>query len=370
MNEFEARYDQIQHYLKGRLSEEESLLFEKEMAANKWLKEEVQIQKAAFDLMERAYMAQMSTLVREQVSKGSNSRWKKWAGLGLILVVAYSVWVSFNEEVGSLPNGLKGEPVKVTTENSNVDSLEDREIVSEVKEGNYEVNGSSDQGVEVEGLEPGRVSKVKVDTAMVSKVFVEREEVEDVELEMRAEQSQTTNKESVSEDYRLEDDCLVLPNYSIQVSKAHLNSDDGMLSIDSKSKLEVSINGEDFVESTRFEDLQADVYDVLLRDQNGCQFNVGAVVVERSSCGAQKNISFNVEFEESVSLPLNENYSSNIQIFNKLGLLQWEVNKDGEIAVEWGGENSQGQEVTIGNYKAIIKYESGEACIYNVVIEK
>ena len=56
MSQFEDQYDRIEDYLKNRLSVQDRLAFESQMAANQDLKEEVAIQKMAIGVLDHAYM--------------------------------------------------------------------------------------------------------------------------------------------------------------------------------------------------------------------------------------------------------------------------------------------------------------------------
>ena len=84
MSDFEARYDQIEAYLKGKLSAPERKTFEQEMAQSEALREEVAIHRMGFDVLEMDYIADVSQLIKKQTAQPKTRLWK-WVGIGVLV---------------------------------------------------------------------------------------------------------------------------------------------------------------------------------------------------------------------------------------------------------------------------------------------
>lgn len=369
MSSFESRYDQIEAYLKGNLSKAEQVNFENEIEKDQALAEEVGIQREAFKLVERAYYLEMSSIIREQ-TKAKPSGVIKWLlGGGFItLLMGAFLLIPKSSEIPS--------PVV----DSSVNEATIADTMSIVHSQVNQLEFTQEKQVEELISEP-EMKRVQKEEIVQKSKATEASEVNDAtepkpegRNKKNAKEFQGNKEIEGTQRNSLEDqaknDCSKVPQVEVQVSHSHLDLNDGSIRITSKDGLMYRVNDDKFQSSGEFTELQSGTYQISVRSDDQCLFDIGWKEVKRSSCSDQRDLSFNATFQRTVVLPVDEYYSSNIQIFNKLGQIELELELTVGETFEWDGKNNRGEEVTMGAHKVFVNYDSGEACLYNVVVEK
>ncbi len=105
--------NRISNYLRGKLSSDEKVNFEKEMSKNSELREEVESQKRIETILglmiEQDFRNQVNSLANEVDLSPPPKKlpWKLIISIILILIIFIAIFISFKKEKNSSPNGNK-----------------------------------------------------------------------------------------------------------------------------------------------------------------------------------------------------------------------------------------------------------------------
>lgn len=376
MTEEQKRYDQIEAYLKGKMTAAEASQFEYRMLLDADLKQEVSVQKWALEALRLDYRDKLSDLIRERGReyKPANSNWKWWALGGLFLMGILAVGLFMFQNTDPVEQKIArlekvNEPVKVIAQEKNPP-------ISDQAGKLLEKPTKVITPVNTEGNFVGSVDTLRkfIDTVYVADHSIDTtqklstipigslEEVHKTKIEQH---------DSMPVIHKV-DDCLNPPKVDFEVTPAHKGYQDGTVSLFSNLEGELLFAllpfQEEFQSDRYINQVPAGKY--LLKAKNGsCQFNLGSVEVPETICNPQKDYTFNVIFEQEFKLPIPDRVSGQVSIINKAGLEVFSRNFESGQQVLWNGFAQNGTDTQSGIHKLIVK-TSQETCMYNVVVAK
>ena len=370
MSDFEARYDQIENYLKGKLSFSEKTAFALEMERNIALKEEVAIQRAAFDMLQIDYLNDMSNIIKEQSQKPNGKFWK-WFGLtsiGIITLLSSYWFISMNEDSTVLITSNKEQVLKVEPKNR------DLSFVSVEKVDNTNPNVASlivenKKNLESDSNQP---LEKKIDVVVENKQTIESNKIVVATEIVQVKTIEQTKDNKTSRVVHSKPLCNTKPLVEVITVAANRGEVNGSIRVVNKSKerllYKLSIN--DFGTENNFPYLEKGDYKVKVKTEDACEYDFGVFTITESMCFAEKDFSFNLAYEPYWRLELPEDDLIEITIFNKLG--QELVNRKlkNETVFEWNGYYDNHQKAIMGVHVLYEKNQQGEICKYNVVVSE
>lgn len=369
MNFEEIRYQQIEDYLKGKLSKEETVSFEKNIASDKNLAEEVAVQKVALQSLEMAYMQSMSTLIRNRVQKNNTIK-KYWIGGGALLLTGLLVGSSYLVFT-SAP--------KVTAKNESIINIEKNSVVNST-DGIINRN-KSNTGINPEAQ---RNKKATVSLADSSSLTYQKNNEPVHAAAMHNSESAVseikTNKQAVVSDTKIEHQQNTsqitcpehAPEITVQITPSSYDEESGSIHINMTDKWNVYLKGVNttYENKKTFTDLSAGTYTLYVKNENNCIFQIGSYTVTNSNCSFEKNYVFNKQFDTEWKIPAMSGATYKVSILNKGGMEVFSENVPAYGSTSWNGLNKNGEKAAIGLHKVIVTYPDNKTCIYNVVVSE
>lgn len=363
MSSFEARYDQIEAYLKGALNETEREQFEIELAQNEALKEEVEIQKASRALIEQVYLQEMSAIISEQsVEKPVKPTHWKWVAGAFIAIGVLTFLLVDKEDTSKEVHA----PLSIVVHEVVSREEQEEEVVSKVIP-NEELKINESNLV----LETKSVKIAVEDTVTTAQIIQQTSQVVDqIVTQDNVDEITDSEKKSVKE-VALEPECVKPKLTPVRVTDCHLNELDGELLLDESKDIRYSINNSEFNDYPETRGLESGVYSVQLKDNKGCIFDLGNYKIKQSACLKERDIAYNIKYDGVLELPLKESERTEVVLLNRVGEQVFTTELENSNYFEWDGKYDNGNEAVLGLHKLVIKnIETKETCLYNVVIEK
>lgn len=371
MNNFEPLYDQIELYLKNKLSENDLIAFEKELSQNPALKEEVQIQKMSKEVMEHAYLAEMSSIVKDQMKTKKSSKWKLIFTFGTMTlgVFIFSMY-HFNN---SIDDELSENNVSIINIE---DSLENKKDTVQKKtkkpKNNHKLVRHNTSETYLENNQ-GIVDQTTEDSTTLIQIISESDEMDaDIEENDTASVAEKIEKREKTIPKPIQNNTLcVLPKMKdVKTVACNLNKDNGQIILDENVGLKYSINDGEFMTSPESDYYSVGHYEINAKDEKGCLYELGTVSINQSPCLKTKDFAFNIDFDQSLSISILETEKTDVSILNRAGanVLETSLNQESEFI--WDGFYQDGEKAKIGIHKIIVRSNRKETCVYNVVISQ
>ena len=376
MNLEEARYQEIEDYLKGRLSSEAQTAFEGKISADSGLAEDVAVQRVALKSLELAYMQTMSELVRERVDKNTVAK-KYWiGGGGAILLTTLLVGGSYLLLNDKIESSISPQQI-VTTSGSTVNTQPSKKTAAlpqteNTVQNKKQLNGLANTPTEENRITPAPsedstlLNRNKVNesihTRHVQTAEVTQKQVETItpiNIKEQAVVAKTTCPEKA-------------PEISVRVSPTSYDEASGSISINAPAHWKVYLKGanSEYETKNQFTDLAAGSYILFVQNEDKCNYQIGTYIITNSNCSFETNYVFNKQFDKAWSIPALTTSSYKVSILNKAGIEVFSENVAAHHNATWNGENKNGEKVTIGLHKVVISYSDNKTCIYNVVVSE
>jgi hypothetical protein len=369
MSQFEDQYDRIEDYLKNRLSVQDRLAFESQMAAKEDLREEVAIQKMAIGVLDHAYMQDMSKLISNEIARKSLSQNWKWIGLMVLIGVSVLAFVVYD-------NKKEGDGDKKILKKEALQTIGLKEEIPLAKQSQTEGSPSEKNSHSINT--PQNIPSVKINPTIegdqnsrnsIAPIIKEKQEEKTVIVSNTNKENNIKIPEKPEKIVVEQVMCDYVPKVKVTNKIADLGKDNGELIVYNltKDKLLYSINKSEFDQQNNFTNLKKGSYQLMV-EKGSCKYDIGVFEVKESFCNSNKDYSFNINQESEFVLDSKSNDIQVINIYNKIGNLVLEKTLQANEDLTWDGLYSNGQEAVIGLHVIYVKHLNGEICKYNVVI--
>lgn len=128
----------------------------------------------------------------------------------------------------------------------------------------------------------------------------------------------------------------------------------------------ISIDNEvNFRNSYLFDNLFASIYNITIKDKNGCTSDLGVFKISSEPCTYE--YAFAPEEGESWTIP-NKNKPGKLKIFDKSGRLVYQLSIDFQGTYKWYGKSGAGDQLPMGLYQFTLELEDSEPMVGHVTI--
>jgi hypothetical protein len=375
MNLEEARYQEIEDYLKGNLSPEEKNSFEGRMSTDSTLSEDVAVQRVALKSLELAYIQSMSELVRERVHKNNVAK-KYWIGGSALLMTTLLVGGSYLLLTDKTESSASNKSTLVTTNESNVaDSNKKSEIdnnqISNTTQNKKQLNRLANTAT----VENRITAAPSEDSTLLNRYKItESTNTKRIQEESLQKQIETSTPNIFKEQQAVAKTACPekAPEISVRVTPTSYDEASGSITINTPAHWMVYLKGVNtgYENKNQFTDLAAGSYILYVQNENKCNYQIGTYVVTNSNCSFEQNYVFNKQFDQTWNIPALTSTAFKVSILNKAGVEVFAENVAAHHTATWNGENKNGEKVAIGLHKVIITYSDNKTCIYNVVVSE
>jgi hypothetical protein len=355
-NELE-QLELIDRYLQNRLSGEELVVFQKQMADDGSLVEMVNEQRFIHELViDHALIDVKKKLqaIDANNKDSSNGNIKKWgaAGLGIVLVLIATLFFKEKDEPVTKGNDKVVTPSKETVPLFS----EKRTVKTEKKKNKFDrsqsqilMTDTSTAERREKALTP--VIPLDIDSAeYVPSGTVAEVITEDVQPTCGLESSQLVSTTEPS--------CSDSPTGKITIDQASLNG---------TPPFSFSIDGKEYVTSHVLSNLYNGSYLITVRDADGCTWtSPDEIVINEINCKPHE-YSFYPSRGEVWHFPLSDNSDGEINIYNSSGVLVWRSVITNGSADQWDG-TSNGQSLPLGSYSFIYRARNSKTISGSVTI--
>lgn len=365
MSKDEQIFENVDRYLIGNLSEEENIDFENRLSVDPELQQQVEIQKAANQLLYERRLLQLRNTIKRDMKSGAADFAirmlifrKLWLGFGVLLFAVASVWMFVKYQRSE--NLSQETAVEQTKRNksSNTDGITDTENISQndIKKKNIT---RSDNVVLDE--KTNIASDLKSDTSKI---------VNGIHNEQNVLHNKTIlNDENPAEEKNKKIfDCTGIhilirgkPTESCQ------EKNDGVLTLDIsggtlpyKTTLYNTTSPELITTgSILFEHLASGTYNIQVSDVNGCTAKPREFVIKEKHCNDEnvEEYSFRPEYNEQFKFTAGK--AGNITIYDRSGKEIFSAPVYPESEFIWEGIDKYGKMVEKGIYLLVVTYAEG-----------
>ncbi|MFN3404856.1 MAG: gliding motility-associated C-terminal domain-containing protein [Cytophagaceae bacterium] len=350
--------EEIDQYLKGELSEEDSLLFERKMNSDKELAQMVNAQRAVNNMIITKELNVLKAKMQKDLSqpgKLSINYPFLFVGSAILISTVVFFYNNFNEN----RKQLSADKIEIISSSENVDF-----DIDDVPALPSEINKSA-------GKKSFSVSDAKAESEKVTFNEIVPESIEEIRIAENAiisepEKTSGIDKENVNLPENPVKDCsLENLDLAIEINDACRGKNNGSIHINytrfnaGQKPFEFSIdNGKTFSKSSLFSNLSPGIYHVVIRDSKLCTSKFSKQLSEKA-CAEALNYAFNPGLE-NLKVKIKNHSSGIIMIYNVGGNLVYSNDFTGDDYFQWDGKDKDGQTLQPGYFAFSIKYNDGE----------
>lgn len=353
-------YQQIDHYLKNKLSEAERYDFDQKIQQDEELAQQVKLQSLTNDiLIEKRFndiFAQAQIDYQNQ-SKINFGKKLLVAATTLLLIGSSAVlYYNTNTKLFSKKEHIQEKTEQNIVENKEISSPKVNQQVTIIQQNKTE-------------LQPNMVYKP------INKEVVAVDHLKTVIQEADLPQKEKSSYPVIKLDHNTDINNVVVEadicattfiTANIFSSPACDLQSNGKIVIAStsvkggKSPYLYSIDGVNYSENSEFLNLNSSNYNVSIKDGNGCIVNLNKTYhLESKKCFTQHNFSFNPQMGEVWTYQPEQNYAYSVKITSKRGMVVWQHNFADTELLTWEGNSSTGELQESGIYIYEINYVNG-----------
>ena len=348
-------YEQIDQYLTKNMSSNELADFEREMASNPSLQEEVTVQKELRDVVIGASLSDVRSMMENDLQQtpkqGIN---KKWLGfLGVILCTSIGVFLynsnpTKNDKV-SVSKSQHNEIAKPIHTNTPIPKKESEIAVAKPIKHAYPTEVTSS---------PARVDSVINPIIEKSEVKVESDAPAiQPTIALSAKKEETTTQPQIAP---------FAFNGKVKTVEAEYQKGNGEIHITGtvkggKTPYQYAIYEDEYQNEKSFSNIAPGNYTVQVTDANNSTLVLDEVIIKESNCLSDYNQSFIPTYDNYWEIPVPQNSVFTFKVFNLKGLV-YENNFELGEQTQWFGTSTQEEKLGIGYYRFEIKFENGEQC--------
>lgn len=383
------REEQIQNwlsqYVRGELSGPELEQFEKLLAEDPQLQEDLELEQATFELMLDADAMTLKDMMRSDLAASNyqvkSNKWKWVFGLGVLLLAGSLFFVDLEKEKQeSKVDTLAASTIEMTDTVAQVENQSKtvEKVFKEVKPsgaGNSripQVEVKSREAIDSSVMSAELVSKPVEENGLpsakneIGKDTLEKESILTAGIDpLKLKKTSLDQVQAVKVGI-----CDTLKfKGKLKTKASQLNNTNGLIYLNDalvtggKKPFEYSLDGEYFESTYQFENLSTGNHKVFVKDANGCiAENAEPVAIGKTYCVEDYSPTFNLAYESSWKLPVVNGEPVKLMLVNKVGQILLSRDFQTYNYGEWDGLDDKGNPLTVGSYNWIIEYRSGEIC--------
>lgn len=357
MNPKYELYEKIDRYINHTLSEQELAEFNEQLAGDETLRETVEAQQFANDLIIDEELMQLKERMRTDMKGSGNSGFSNSAKFVLVSVFAITsaAFIYFFTQQNSEAN-------------DNIADKKSKQVSEEMSSSEKNSQVSSSEKTKNIGANTATPSDKKVSTKEKVATPVSNEQSQNSITENSIVPHKATNpaeQKTIFSDPEINTEKAVVNCNEVKIeANAHIqygiNETEATIVVDKKTiqggtaPYQLSLDKETFSSDFRFENLQEGVHHIFVKDQNNCISEIKKVTIKYP----EKTIdeAFNPSQGEKWNFPLNGKQDGTITIQNKAGQIIYSKTIQGGYPSEWYGLDNNGNELDAGNYVFIINF--------------
>ncbi|GAL86790.1 hypothetical protein MYP_4020 [Sporocytophaga myxococcoides] len=354
MKEGVEYYFEIDQYLSGELSNDALLKFEKALAEDPALRDEVANQK----LLNKIVLGAELDILRDRIKKDINNldqknNIKKWllGGSILLLIGAATIFgISSNNE-SEKPRSVNS--VAETQFVQKADPSQNNEIPIDPKT-KKPVNKEVWKNPQIRNSSESLIDTVPLE--IKNEIILQKETV-----------TITSDSLAILATLDKKSDACADVNIIFKLTSASscIDGATGEVKVEEKSlkggtgPYFFELNGSgNFSSESSYSNLRPGSYTVKVRDQSGC-LKEKSIQVSAKECYKKQSFSFSPELGETLKISVSSEEPGILSIYNRAGLLIFKTKTgQGEI-VEWTGTDMTGNLALAGLYVYIVEYANG-----------
>lgn len=370
----EQRYDQIELYLKGKMSDKDLKSFESELSSDPELKQQVEVQKVGRLTVQADYMNDMKSKLKDASRAHKKSQTLKWylsGGFVLITALTFVFWPKAEQADNSVVETKKPDPVDKHFPNEKIVKI-DSQVTHVVH--HFKAENASNHEVDIETITDEELpSKIVITDTVAEGVYVFETTPETTPEKINVPEPEVLESEVENEEPTKKTEVLK-PHLKFRIKESNYDVENGRIDVTYSGdvKLDFKLQGDerDYSSSTHFDEMREGYYSIIARDKAGNEFVYDGIEVKQSACFEKTDYVFNITYDDNIVLPVGSEYQGLVMIMDRSGnqVFTKEFNKLNELT--WDGMTTYGQPSSVGLHKVIIKHTHGETCAYNVLIEK
>ncbi|MBY0427015.1 MAG: hypothetical protein K2Q22_15380 [Cytophagales bacterium] len=342
-------YEEIDDYLKGKMSTDDRAKFERSMAADPTLSQQVKSQQLANEIVLTKGLMDLKSRIASDLASGrsvNKSPWIwGWGGtLGILLMLAS--WFLIDHKPVSLARGKSPVVAEKVQEKAQGKGIS-MGMVSEKPIERKNSLGNNQTLIVPESVPTQTPAVMESGQNPISS----HPTVEEAKLEQKMNIPASNEKQTV--------DCGAKHwNFTLHAHPACVSTNDGSIDVIDKVHYQYALGDGNFTPARTFNHLKKGIYSVSVKDEDGC-ITTSEVEVYQRNCQESLEVAFN-PLQESWKVPIKDNNKGELQIFSKNGRLafskQWSQGEE----FEWDGKTNSGDLLGRGLYSFTIQYANGE----------
>ncbi|GAL84853.1 hypothetical protein CHU_0781 [Sporocytophaga myxococcoides] len=359
--------EKIELYTKGKLSQEERVLFEDELASDEQLRKSLELSLLADELV----IAQETLKLKEQMRKDlylykSRPNWNIYA-LALLIGLAGGIYIYYN--LSSEPDG----PV-------NVPSKHEQVVTSEKAQESETIPLSKSDKITKEKLTIHSDKQSVRSKGEAPSEFPEKDELVMIPqpgLTLKDSVTSGEEKKINTSVVTLADPCEDLKgDVRFAVTASCKGKETGRVQLYPQTvkggKPPYTFILNDKQSLSHFDELSSGTYSLKIKDSRNCIVeNTNKVVITEQICRTSRAYVFNPEYDRAWSVPYDRDKDPvNLVFIEKSGKVYYQSRVQNFHPEEWSGESNMGLSLGIGLYFFTIEYSDGSVDEGTVTITK
>ncbi len=352
MKEGVEYYFEIDQYLNGELSDDALLKFEKALAEDPALRNEVANQKLLNEVVLGAELDVLRDRIKKDINrldqKNNTKKWLLGGSLLLLLGAAAGYSISNNNKSES-PTSVKSVAEKQLVQKA--DPSQDNELPISPKT-KKPVNKKVWENPQISNFSESFLGTVPFEVKNEITLQEETETIDTLAIKPTIE--------------RKSDACTDINiNFTLTSASSCINGTTGEVKVEENSlkggtgPYFFELNGSgNFSSESSYSNLRPGNYIIKVKDQSGC-VKEKSILVSAKECYKKQSFSFSPELGETLKISVSSEEAGVLSIYNRAGLLIFKTKTgQGEI-VEWTGTDITGNLAVAGLYVYIVEYANG-----------
>lgn len=353
MKEGVEYYFEIDQYLNGELSDDALIKFEKALAEDPALRDEVANQQLLNEVVLGAELDVLRERIKKDINnldqKNTTKKWLLGGSLLLLISAAVGIGLSINNKSEKTPS-VKNSTEKPVFTYSDTSPNTELPISEKKNPNNKEVGIAPNSSKSLERLSDTIQEEQKTETTLTETSTIILDTL--VSNPPLAPKLDPCNGVNINFTVSSTSSCSTGATGEIKVAENSLNGGTAPYSY------EFNGNG-NFSSISNYTNLRPGNYTVKVKDQSGC-VKEKSVLVSEKDCYKKQSFSFSPEFGETLKIPVSSEEAGTLSIYNRAGLLIFKTKTgQGEIA-EWNGTDMTGNLAVAGLYVYIVEYSNGQ----------
>jgi hypothetical protein len=363
----------ITNYVQGNLEGDALLSFEKRMASDSELAQQVALEQAMYEALLDMDTLNLKKMMQSDFSTSTGSNTTRnvvLSGLGVLFLGALSYAVFTKKDLSEEVSERKELPQIV--ENSK--PIQEELVAKEELSATQKIEGVVEDKVKNKSIEvPKEIRVEAIVAARTEDPIIVQEDKKPIILSPKE-----VNKPSKSNEELpvvVKDPCQDFKvNGKFKTTNAFANTSTGTIVLDRNKvsggtlPFSYSIDNKKFEYLDEFKALKTGNYTVFVKDSKNCVVKSEAIYVNYTNCIEDYTPTYDASTENEWKIPVVKDAKVQVSLIDVQGqvLVQRVINSDEDSV--WRGFTDKGQKPSVGAYKWVIVYESGEKCLAKMTI--